>query len=142
MPKLIALVGLPRAGKSTYAKSLGHPIICPDSIRLALHGQRYIDLAEPFVWAIAGVMIRALHKAGHDTVILDATNMTHKRRSQWINKEYETEFHYLPTAQDVCITRAKADNDSEIIDVINRMAGEFEPLTAEDGKFITVEQTR
>ena len=80
---LIAMVGLPRSGKSTWAKKAGHPIVSPDAIRLALHGQRFISEAEPFVWAIAKAMVRALFLAGHSAVILDATNNTRKRRDEW-----------------------------------------------------------
>ncbi len=39
---LIGMVGLPYSGKSTAARELGFPIVCPDAIRLALHGQRFI----------------------------------------------------------------------------------------------------
>ena len=81
---LYATVGLPRSGKSTWAKQSGLPVVCPDAIRLALHGEAFIDLAEPFVWAIAKTMVRALFEAGHDAVVLDACNATAKRRADWI----------------------------------------------------------
>lgn len=45
MKKLILTIGLPRSGKSTWAKQQGCPVVNPDSIRLALHGKAYIQEA-------------------------------------------------------------------------------------------------
>lgn len=52
-PTLVLMVGLPRSGKSTIARSGRVPIVSPDAIRLALHGQPFIASAEPTVWATA-----------------------------------------------------------------------------------------
>ena len=72
MKVLILTVGLPRSGKSTWAKKQGYPIINPDSIRLALHGEHFIEDAEPMVWTIAMYMTKALFLAGHNKIIIDA----------------------------------------------------------------------
>lgn len=125
---LVAMVGLPRSGKSTWARRAGHPIVSPDAIRLALHGQRFIAETEPFVWAIAKAMVRALFLAGHSAVILDATNNTRKRRDEWKSKDWETVFKVIDTHDSVCIDRAIAEGDSYIVDVIKRMSAEHEPL--------------
>jgi predicted kinase len=124
-------VGLPRSGKTTWARAQGHPIVCPDEIRLALHGQRYAQEAEPFVWAIARLMVRALFTAGHNTVILDATNVTQKRRDEWESDLWDTVFHVIPTNEEECLARADAERDEEIKPVIRRMAEQFEPVPAE-----------
>lgn len=122
MKKLICTVGLPRSGKSTWAKKQGHPMVNPDSIRLALHGLRFEKLAEPFVWAIAQCMVRALFLAGHDTVIIDATNITKNRRAYWYNGgDWETEFFIIGTAKNECIKRAEKEDDQEIIPIIEGM---------------------
>lgn len=125
---LIATVGLPRSGKTTWARRQAYPVVCPDAIRLALHGQRYVDLAEPFVWATAKVMVRALFGAGHRVVILDATNTLRARRNEWKSKEWGLFFKEVPTPAAVCHERALAENDEYIRPVIDRMAGQFEPL--------------
>jgi predicted kinase len=125
---LIAMVGLPRSGKSTWAKKAGHPIVSPDAIRLAIHGQRFIAEAEPFVWAIAKAMVRSLFLAGHGAVILDATNNTRKRRDDWKSKEWETVFKVIGTPDSVCLERAIAEGDEYIVDTIKRMSAEHEPL--------------
>ena len=126
--RLICTVGLPRSGKTTWGRSQAYPIVCPDAIRLAVHGQRYVDLAEPFVWAIAKAMVRALFLAGHDHVILDATGITRKRRDEWRSPDWGTFFKYIDTPESVCLDRAMSEKDDEIVPVIQRMAAQFEPL--------------
>jgi predicted kinase len=129
---LICTVGLPRSGKSTWAQAFAAahatPVVNPDSIRLALHGQPFVAAAEPFVWAIAKVMVHSLFQAGHATVILDATNTTKKRRDEWLSKRWATVFHRFDTPQDVCEIRAMESGRPDMVPIIQKMAAEFEPL--------------
>lgn len=125
---LVLTIGLPRSGKSTWSRQQGFPIVNPDSIRLALHGQRYIQQAEPYVWAIAHTMVDSLFLAGHQVVILDATNTTAQRRQEWASKNYECYFKHIDTAPGVCITRANDADDQYIIPIIVKQAEQFEPL--------------
>jgi predicted kinase len=123
---LIMTVGLPRCGKSTWAKSQiekGIPVVNPDSIRLSLHGQPFVESAEPFVWAIAKVMVASLFGAGHNTVILDATNLTIERRKIWIDKRWECSYRlFRDVSKEECIRRAIETNQEYLVDVINKMA--------------------
>jgi len=133
MKRLILTVGLPRSGKTTWAREQGLPIVNPDSIRLALHGQRFATNAEPFVWASAKLMVRALFLAGHDLVILDATNVSVKRRTEWFNPaEWACYFKVFDTPAQVCRERASVEGDEAIVSVIDRMAKEFQPLGIND----------
>lgn len=129
MSRLILTVGLPRAGKTTWALTTGHPIVNPDSIRYALHGQRFFAPAEPFVWAMAFAMVDALFHAGHEAVIVDATNVSTKRREAWVERfasRAQVTFHVISTDSATCIERAKAEGDETIIPVIERMAREWD----------------
>ena len=121
---LILTVGLPMSGKTTWARSTGHPIVNPDSIRLAIHGQRFYGPCEPFVWAVAYTMVNALFKAGHQTVIVDATNNTAKRRAEWFNRFGNVKLKFFHTLPEVCAERARQTGDAEIIPIIERMASE------------------
>ena len=131
LPILLCTVGLPRSGKTTWAKAThrdkGTPIVNPDSIRLAIHGQRFIPEAEPFVWATAKAMVAALFLAGHEVVILDATNTTKKRRDEWQSSKWRTMFVVMDACKEECLRRAAGD--AEIIQVIKRMAASFERVS-------------
>lgn len=130
---LIATVGLPYSGKSTSAKIISKernaPIVCPDCIRIALHGKKFIPDSEQFVWAIAKNMVKALFLAGHNTVILDATNTTEDRRKEWISSKWETKWLVCNTKKEVCIERAKQFKDEDILPIIEKMAIEFQPVS-------------
>lgn len=122
------MVGLPRSGKTTKARLMGHPIVNPDSIRLALHGHRFLESAEPFVWSIAYLMVDALFRAGHHTVVVDATNVTQKRRDEWLTRfpDANIEFEIINTSPMICIERALNDDDYNIIPIIQKMTKEWD----------------
>lgn len=127
---LIATCGLPRSGKSTWAQRSSYPVVCPDAIRLALHGQRFASQAEPFVWAIAKVMVRALFGAGHKTVVLDATNTTRVRRDEWRSASWGLFFKEFPATPAECL--ARIGEDAELRAVCERMQAAWEPLAQDE----------
>lgn len=136
MKTLICTMGLPRSGKSTWASKQNYPIVNPDSIRLAIHGQRYLPVAKT-IRAFAYNMVRSLFLAGHNTVIFDATFLTlrgrDKVRQQMDLHEESTEdiievyFKVFDTSIDICIERAK-DTYPDLIPVIKRMNNHKEKL--------------
>lgn len=132
MKTLWMTVGLPRSGKTTSARQLNMPIVNPDSIRIALHGQRFIGDAEPMVWVMAKYMVIALFEAGHNDVVLDATNTTVNRREEWVDKRWSRVFLTMQADKDECISRAELLNDSYIIPIIEKMAAQFEPVNSSD----------
>lgn len=130
---LIMTVGLPRSGKSTWARETGHPIVSPDAVRLALHGKFYISSAEPVVWAIARIMVLALFEAGHDKVVFDACNNTKKRRDEWLSRKWKRSFVIFDAPASLCVARAvEADNRPDLVPIIERMAEQHEPVTDEE----------
>lgn len=130
--ELILMVGLPRSGKTTWAKEYvkENPntiIVSPDTIRFALHGKRFIVEAEEFVWAIHYTMVKTLLLQGYD-VLVDATNTTEKRR-----KPYHYKFKncnimnkIITTSKEECIRRATTEGDNDIIPIIEKMAEQYE----------------
>lgn len=126
MPTLILMVGLPRSGKSTRARQLGHPIVCPDSIRLAVHGRPFLGAAEPWIWLVARTMVKSLFLSGHGTVILDACSHTRERRDEWESKDWKTVFEVVDTPIGECIARAVELGQPELVSVIQRMEREIE----------------
>ena len=130
--ELICMVGLPRSGKTTVARALRYPIVNRDSIRLALHGYRYIAEAEELVAAITKIMVKALFLAGHRTVVVDETNTTRKRRNFWRSEDWRTRYFHIKTSPLICHDRATAEGDQEIMPIIDRMASQFEPLEQDE----------
>jgi predicted kinase len=121
MKKLIMTVGLPRSGKSTWAKKQNLPIVNPDSIRLAIHGQPFISEAESLVWTIAKYMVKSLFITGHNKVILDATNLTESRRQEWEDDMWEIKYKYFNTSPEECKRRALNTDKAYLLPVIDRM---------------------
>lgn len=139
---LVATVGLPRSGKSTWARASGYPIVCPDAIRFALHGQRFQSEAEPMVWVLAQYMVRSLFFAGHDVVVFDATNTTVARREElekWGRDRYRVRFYAISTSEQECLRRARSEGDDEIMPIIMSMAQKYEPLQGDEGRWLVLD---
>lgn len=128
-PCLYITVGLPCSGKTTWALAQDLPIISPDAIRFAFHGQRFLSEAEPWVWTYARTMPKALFYAGHERLIVDATNTKPERRRPWIEEARALELRpvlvLFHTDQDECARRAAECEDREILPIIRRMAEEW-----------------
>jgi len=142
MPTAILTVGLPRSGKSTWAKSYVNQhsgvIINPDSFRLALYNANFIPEAEEIVWSMCAIAFKAAFIVGHKLVILDATNLTNKRREKWERLVDELRSNYsmnidlwykvFDTSIEVCINRAIQDSRQDLVKVIRSMSLQSEPL--------------
>lgn len=135
-PLLIATVGLPRSGKSTMmtklAKELGAPIVCKDSIRLAMHGKRYEGLAEDWIRAFAKTMIRALFLRGHRVVIADETHYSKAARNHIKDPLWQIQWFPVQTPADICCERAINTDQKDLIPIINEMNSRYEPLEDTD----------
>lgn len=136
---LIVMVGLPRSGKSTWAKLQGPPMVALDAVRLALHGERFLSLAEPMVHDLAKYMVNSLFIAGHSIVIVDCCNGTRKRRDFWRpdrdGVQYGVQFKVVDTSADECKRRAFYQADDVLVPVIERMAAAWEPLGPDEQPF-------
>jgi len=135
---LICTVGLPRSGKSTWAEKQNIPIVSGDSIRLALHGVDYLEEAEPMVWTIAKIMIKALFHSNHEKVILDNTSISSSRRDEWMHfadkNGYVIEWKYILTKPDICVIRALDNDQPHMVKVIIRMLKESDLFGSDKDK--------
>ena len=136
---LICTMGFPRSGKSTWARKTGHPIVCPDAIRVALHGHTYWPPAEPMVWATAWTMVESLFQAGHRTVVFDSTAISWDRREEIrrhgqrriddpTSRGWTCEFAHIDTDAGICVSRAMNEGRHDLCPVIGRMEEQFMPL--------------
>jgi len=130
---LHVLRGLPRAGKSTTCRRIQDiygnvPIVSKDSIRLALHGQPFLEALEPEVHQIAKVMLKALLYSGHRQVIIDECH-TRDAYVRAIADEHPTciiKEWVIPTPPDICIQRAIDCGQDYLLPVITSMAAQAE----------------
>lgn len=127
---MIAMLGLPRSGKSTRAKelslALSAPIVCPDDVRLTLHGQAFYPSAEPMVWGVVNTMISTLFRTGHQYIIVDACNRRRKYRDELrycLPAGAEIRFEAMRVSKDICLSRTDAPGLREVIE---RMAQGWE----------------
>lgn len=130
--RLILMMGLPYAGKTVKAREIaaavGAAIVNPDAIRYALHGHRFIQDAEEMVWLLARLQVRSCFHYGYQYVVLDACNVSRKRRDEWRGEAlWEVQVAFVSTEASVCRERAKIVDDVEILPIIYRMARELEP---------------
>lgn len=102
-------------------------MVNPDSIRLALYGQPFIASAEKFVWATAHLMVRSLFLAGHEQVIVDATNTRKVYRDGWLSDDWDTVFVVFDASPQVCVERALKDGRQDLVDVIHKGFRKYEP---------------
>ena len=128
MKTLICMMGLPRSGKSTWALAQRIPVISPDAVRMEMYGQRFWAPGEKMVWATTDLMVRTLFESGNNVVILDATNTTRWQRDQWISESWETCFKVINTPRSICVERAEAAGQLDLIPVINKMFMDYEEL--------------
>jgi len=133
--KLILMVGLPRSGKSTWAKASGHPIVSADAIQYAMCGKHLKPIKDFYDMndTIAKYMIKSLFLAGHDTVIYDSCNHISSRRLYWahwcVTNDIKIKYQYIDTSMEVCQERAKGFKNSEwLIPRIAEMELEFDKL--------------
>ena len=124
MKTLILTIGLPRSGKSTWAKKTGFPIVNRDAIRLALHGQPFLKEAESMVTAIEDYMVKSLFLAGHNFVIVDATHLKKRYIERWISDEWKVKAKIFLTPEEVCVQRAKDTDKEYLIPIIRKMIEE------------------
>ncbi len=99
MPKCIILIGVPCSGKSTFAESLGIPILSCDSIRQELRPGKYkFDSSiEDKVWETFYARVRFLSHNNKDFII-DNTNCRLKYIKQIkenLKSDYEGHFIYF-----------------------------------------------
>ena len=137
---LIAMMGLPRSGKTTIARTLGCPIVNPDMIRLAIHGKPFIPEAEGSVWAVAMLMVKYFFLMGHNTVVFDATNTTYVRRDALQSSCWTTEFYEINTHVEDCKKRAYDGNRLDLVPIITRMDEGYQFLTPSEDRHHPVKE--
>jgi len=133
MAKLIATSGLPRSGKTTWAKEYvdtsGNAVrINRDDLRQMLHNGKWSPMNEKITMAIQKAMVETALKAGK-SVVVDDTNLGEHHKARWeaVAKECGATFEFKKFAEaDLreLITRDKNSDSQRGANVIIRLAME------------------
>lgn len=143
--KLYVLIGIARSGKSSIAKQWqnfdvdircntlidrsmvkrgneenSRVVVCADDIRLALHGQPFIQTAEGVVHTVKELMIKTLLIGGND-VLVDGTHTKLEYIKDLLYIDSTADFYIVDTPPEVCKERAKETNQEYLLPVIDRM---------------------
>lgn len=129
--KFIMLVGLPASGKSSYAKELANKenatIVSSDKVREELYGNENVQGDNALVFNIIKDRIKKLLYEDFQNVIFDATNISYKKRIQFLqdiktkNKTINKECHIIITPYEECLIRNSKRNRVVPKYIINKM---------------------
>ena len=107
------MVGLPKAGKSTWARKSGYPIVSRDAVGHAFNRLTAYEAFAPenhkMLLEYVRLMACSLFNAGHETVVLDWTNIIEGDRNLWKHKDWTVEFKVVPTSLAVCLSRTEEE---------------------------------
>ena len=140
--KLYVMVGLPGAGKTTYARTVLRRAarVSMDDLRLMLHGTQYDARYEPFVHEAARKLLDALaaraNADGFD-VVFDATNVTRAFRAECVKRARRFGMEPICVYCEVDLATAlerNAGRDAAVpTQVVRRFHAQLEPPAEDEG---------
>lgn len=137
---LVVVCGLPRSGKSTFARQLSSPMVEPDAVRLAFQGRPFIRETEEWIWSLVRLMVRSLFYAGHADVVTTGIYGSKIQRRQWLaNEIWRPVFCCVETPVQECLNRAKATLRPELEPVVLDIAKTWTAPTSDEGPVVTVQ---
>lgn len=127
-PLLILTSGLPRSGKSTWARQQhGAVVVDVDMVRLALYARPFIVEMEEIVWTFARTMVKTHALTGVTAIILVSCMGRRRYRQPWLMGDLWTPVVVeFPVSVSVCCDRARRDERLDLLPVITRMAEDWE----------------
>ena len=136
MNKLFVMIGIPGAGKSTFAKEIAERelavIVSSDAVRGVLYGDENIQGDPAKVFRIVKENIKYYLRNGHN-VVMDATNINSKKRTAFLREIDKVCPECLKIAVvvvadiDTCISRDLARERTVGREVIHKMVSNFQP---------------
>ncbi len=131
------LVGLPGSGKSTYAATLGAPVLSSDAIRLLLADDENDQSIHARVFATLRYLLIQRLEIHRPVTYVDATHLTRAERKPYIEiareKNVEIEAVFFDTPLEVCLERNRQRARRVPEDVLVTMAAKLQPPNYDEG---------
>lgn len=138
--RIIGMMGLPKAGKTTIARKaareLGYSVLNIDMVRTIANGGEYKrdPEAEEKTRVAVGWMVKSLELSNNATLIIDDCNLTVDQRAFIRTLSNDVAFYCCPATADTCAERARLTGDDALEAVIRELQAEYEPFTEEELK--------
>jgi predicted kinase len=135
--RIVLLVGLPGAGKSTWLERMGAGGLCSDAIRKLLADDESDQSIHARVFQTLRYLLAKRLAIGRPVTYIDATNLTPAERAPYIRMgrahECEMEAVYFDVPLEVCRAR-NARRERRIPEAaLERMAAKLAPPALEEG---------
>jgi predicted kinase len=126
--KITYLLGSTHSGKSTFCKTwlkesdpdgLHRVVVNADTIRLAIHGNRYNHYSEPLVFSAQYLMLKTHYLYGYH-ICFDETSTTDTSIKRILEIDPNATPIVFNTPPEICWQRAQANNQLDMYQVIQR----------------------
>lgn len=135
--RIVLLVGLPGSGKSTYAASLGLPVLSSDAIRLLLADDETDQTIHSRVFATIRYLLVQRLEIHRPVTYIDATHLTRAERKPYLEiaaeRRVEIEAVFCNTPLAVCLERNRNRTRQVPEDVLVNMAAKLQPPNLDEG---------
>ena len=138
--RLVLTVGLPRSGKTTWAREQirkGIPVLEEDAVWVAAGWKPGMDVSDKDREQLGRALrtaVKILFISGHNTVIIVSCAVSRKDREAWVNDTgYWTRvFKVFDTSYEVCKERMIDEKLEDWMPHLNEMASKLEPIIEEE----------
>ncbi len=135
--RVVVLIGLPGAGKSTYLERLGVTALSSDALRKLLADDETDQSIHPQVFETLRYLLRLRLTLQRPVTYIDATNLTPAERHPYVAMAraygYQVEALFFDVPLAICLERNRGRRRAVPEDALRKMAEKLVPPTADEG---------